>query len=383
MKPSITIIKISLCIALVLSSSSQVIAQTSDYRISADWQALGWTLPKNFSPEQIPLFKGLNAARGTWAFEAKAGVGKNAAELKGRLVVAGGAQGGMASAWKLIWFWPAENPQHAIEENILAMPEGSQKFGWMLVRLGPLKYSEGQRQAKPKSSPLIFKGHWNAEKQTIRWRQSALPKLTAKQATSQEDAPAAVFEMVVDSSGRIAIQNSEKLPVGQIWTGGALTRIGDAPEEPDEPKYLAGLHEFQEGSQISDPRIMRYLPVASTDIKLISDRNGHMAHYRMTAEAFDDFLADVWEGYHKERAARPDSWVEYSKQEIVEARKGVPTGRYDPRVRSTEISFDKPLVWEPLENATRYEGPRKTSAAGATYYFDRENGIAFHDAGYW
>ena len=52
---------------------------------------------------------------------------------------------------------------------------------------------------------------------------------------------------------------------------------------------------------------MRYLPAEATDIRLISDRNGHMAHYRISAEAFDTFLARVWERYRKERAAEPKS----------------------------------------------------------------------------
>ncbi len=123
----------------------------------------------------------------------------------------------------------------------------------------------------------------------------------------------------------------------------------------------------QRGSEISDPRIIRYLPAEATDIRLISDRNEHMAHYRISAEAFDRFLAGVWERYRKERAAKPTSWVDYSEEQITAARQGSPVGRYQPRVRSTDIIFKKPIVWEPLENATRYEGPRKMSAAGATY----------------
>ena len=383
MRHVIAIATMFLCTAALLSSSRQAAAQTPESQVSADWKALGWTLPESFSPDQIALFKGLNAARGTWSFEAETVDGDTTTALTGNLVTTGGSQGGMASAWNLIWSWPAENPQHAIVENIVAMPEKNQQFGLMLVRFGPVKYSEAQLKQKPKVPPTIFMGQWDAEKQTVSWTLRGLPGKQGNQAATQEDAPAPAFEMVVAPDGKISIQNSENLPTGQISTGGATARTGEAPQEPEKPEFLTGMHRFQKGSEISDPRIMRYLPVEATDIRLISDRNGHMAHYRISAEAFDTFLAEVWERYREECAAHPKSWVHYSKEEITAARKGSPVGRYEPRARSTEIIFDKPIVWEPLENATRYEGPHKRSAAGATYYFDRETGIACHDAGYW
>ena len=383
MRHVIAIATMFLCTAALLSSSRRAVAQTPESQVSADWQALGWTLPKSFSPDQIALFKGLNAARGTWSFEAETVDGDTTTALTGNLVTTGGSRGGMASAWNLIWSWPAENPQHAIAENILAMPERKQQFGLMLVRFGPVKYSEAQLKQKPKVPPTIFMGQWDAENQTVSWTLRGLPGKPGNQAATQEDAADPAFEMVVAPDGKISIQNSENLPTGQISTGEATARTGEWPQEPEKPEFLTGMHRFQRGSEISDPRIMRYLPVEATDIRLISDRNGHMVHYRISAEAFDTFLAEVWERYREECAARPKSWVHYSKEEITAARKGSRVGRYEPRARSTEINFDKPIVWEPLENATRYEGPHKRSAAGATYYFDRETGIACHDAGYW
>ena len=380
MRPVIAIATMFLCTAILLASSRQAGAQTPKSQISADWQALGWTLPKSFSPDQVALFKGLNAARGTWSFEAKTADGKAATALTGRLLASGGSQGGMASAWNLIWSWPAENPQHAIVENIVAMPEEKQ-FGLMLVRFGPVKYSEAQLQQKPRVPPTFFMGQWDAEKQTVSWTRRSLRGRKGNQAARQEDIPA--FEMVVAPTGKISIQNSGNLPAGQISTGGATARTGEVPRRSGKPEFLAGMHRIQNGSEISDPRIMRYLPVEATDIRLISDRNGHMAYYRISAEAFDTFLAQVWDRYRKEHAAKPKSWVDYNEEQITAARKGRTVGRYEPKVRSTEITFDKPIVWEPLENATRHGGPRKRSAAGATYYFDREAGIACHDAGYW
>jgi hypothetical protein len=370
-----------LCTAVLLFSSRQAVAQTPAPKVSADWQALGWTLPESFSPDQIALFKGLNAARGTWSFVAETVDGDTTTALTGNLVATGGSQGGMASSWSLTWSWPAENPQYTIEEQIMAMPEKNQQFGLMLVRFGPVKYSEAQLKQMPKVPPTIYMGQWDAEKQTVKWRLRRLPEKQGHQATTQEDAPA--FEMLVAPDGKISIQNSENLPAGQISTCGATARTGKAPQKPEEPEFLTGMHRVQKGSEISDSRIMRYLPAEATDIRLISDRNGHMVHYRISAEAFDTFLAKVWERYRKERAAEPKRWVDYSEESIIAALKGSPVGRYEPKARSTEIIFDNPIVWESLENATSYEGPRRRSAAGATYYFDRETGIACHDAGYW
>ena len=370
-----------LCTAVLLFSSRQAVAQTPAPKVSADWQALGWTLPESFSPDQIALFKGLNAARGTWSFVAETVDGDTTTALTGNLVATGGSQGGMASSWSLTWSWPAENPQYTIEEQIMAMPEKNQQFGLMLVRFGPVKYSEAQLKQMPKVPPTIYMGQWDAEKQTVKWRLRRLPEKQGHQATTQEDAPA--FEMLVAPDGKISIQNSENLPAGQISTCGATARTGKAPQKPEEPEFLTGMHRVQKGSEISDSRIMRYLPAEATDIRLISDRNGHMAHYRISAEAFDTFLAKAWERYRKERAAEPKRWVDYSEESIIAALKGSPVGRYEPKARSTEIIFDNPIVWESLENATSYEGPRRRSAAGATYYFDRETGIACHDAGYW
>ena len=380
LRHAITIAIMLLCTAVLLSPSRPAAAQTPKSQISADWQALGWTLPEGFSPDQIALFNGLNAARGTWSFEAETVDGDAATALTGKLVTTGGSQGGMASAWNLIWSWPAENPQRAIVENIVAMPE-RKRFGLMLVRFGPVKYSETQLKQKPKVPPLIFMGQWDAKKQTVKWTRRSMREIIGKQAATQENAPA--FDMVVAPAGKISIRNSENLPAGQISIGGSTTRTGAAPLKPGKPEFLAGMHRFEKGSEISDPRIMRYLPVEATDIRLVSDRNGHMAHYRISAEAFDTFFAKVWERYRKERAAQPKSWVDYNEAQIIAARKGRPAGRYEPKVRSTEITFENSIVWEPLENATRYQGPQKRSAAGATYYFDREKGIACHDAGYW
>lgn len=372
-----------LCAAVLLLSGRQTCAQTAVSQASADWKALGWTLPESFAPDQIALFKGLNAARGTWSFQAEAVDRAATSGLTGKLIVTGGPQGGMASTWNLIWSWPAENPQQAIVETIVATPGKNQQFSLMLVRFGPLKYSEPQLKPPPRGQRTIFMGHWDAGKQTLNWNQQRLPETPAAQETTQQNRAVAKLEMVITADGKISLQGSENLQAGQILTGGVIVRLGDPPPPPEQDSFLTGMHRFPKGSEISDRRITRYLPADATDVRLISDRNGHMAHYRISAESFDTFLKNSWDRYTKERAANPESWIHYSDGDITAAREGSLVGRYEPKVRSTEILFDKPVVWEPLENATKYEGPRKKSAAGATYYFDREKGIACHDAGYW
>ena len=382
MKKEFSMVVVLLCVAAFLSAPPPIAAQTPASQISPEWQALGWTLPKSYSPDQIALFKGLNAARGTWSLEAER-LGANApTPLAGKLLVKGGSGGGMASAWNLIWLWPADHPQHAIIENILAMPEKEQ-FGLMLVRFGPVEYSEDQPMQKPNTPPSFFTGRWDGKKQKITWVSRPPFGGESDEDAAKEDTSSPAFEMLVDAVGKIAIQNGKHLPEGQIQAGRAIVRLEEAPQKSGEPQLLTGLHHIEKGSEISDPRILRYLPSEASDIHLISDRNGHMAHYRISPKAFDAFLEQVWERYREERATKPESWLDYSEEEIAEALKGESVGRYEPQVRSTEIIFEEVQAWEPLENAWTYSGPCKRSAAGANYYYDREKGIAFHDAGYW
>ena len=84
MKQLIAIATMFLCTAALLPSSRQAVAQTPESQVSAEWKALGWTLPKSFSPDQIALFKGLNAARGTWSFKAEAVDGDTTTALTGQ-----------------------------------------------------------------------------------------------------------------------------------------------------------------------------------------------------------------------------------------------------------------------------------------------------------
>ena len=384
MRQTIYIAMMFLFTPFILPSLRQASAQTLETQVSAEWKTLGWTLPESFPKDQLSLFKGLNAARGTWSFKGEAIDGERAAAVTGTLVISGSSQGTMASAWNLIWSWPTEDPQFAIVENIIAMPEyQNQQFGLMLFRFGPVDYSNVQAKQMPKIQPSVFQGKWDAGKQSVSWTQRNLPGERGNQKETKEKQSAAAFEMLVEANGMLSVTNSVDLLSGQISTAQATERAGEWEQEAGEPEFLTGLHRIAKGSEITDPRIIRYLPAEATDIKLISDRSGHIAHYRISSEAFDKFFERVWKRYREDRAAEPKRWVDYSEEEITEALKGSPFGRYEPVVQSAEMIFDKPIVWEPLDNATSYDGPRRSSAAGATYYFDRESGIAFQEAGYW
>ena len=53
-----------------LASSEQAVAQSPPTKPATTWQDLGFNqVPEGLSTDMIPLFEGLNEARGTWSFE--------------------------------------------------------------------------------------------------------------------------------------------------------------------------------------------------------------------------------------------------------------------------------------------------------------------------
>lgn len=160
--------------------SRQAVAQTPESQVSADWKALGWTLPESFSPDQIAFFKGLNAARGTWSFEAETVVEDAATTVAGKLVITGGSQGGMASAWNMTWSWPAENPQHAIYENIMAMPEKKPTIRSDAVPLWAREIFRGSTQAEAKGSTHYVYGTMGCRKTDRQLDPAALARKTGQ-----------------------------------------------------------------------------------------------------------------------------------------------------------------------------------------------------------
>ena len=100
---------------------------------------------------------------------------------------------------------------------------------------------------------------------------------------------------------------------------------------------------------------------------MLSERSGHLARYKVKETDFMRFLDELWE-------AKKDSSA-HKRDEM--------SGEGEPANRETMAIYLKATGWKPLDNAITYFSPSKRSGAMTTYYYDREAGIAYHDAGYW
>jgi hypothetical protein len=128
-------------------------------------------------------------------------------------------------------------------------------------------------------------------------------------------------------------------------------------------KFRYGEFEYQNYDEVDDFLVERYLPPFATGIQ-------------MPEEEFRKFMIGVWKQYKKDFQASSDSWVEYGDFEIEENLKGKLSKRMVTR-------FAETVGWEQIEGSIIYEGPRRRSHAGATYYHDRKKNVFYHDAGYW
>ena len=141
-------------------------------------------------------------------------------------------------------------------------------------------------------------------------------------------------------------------------------------------KFRYGEFEYQNYDEVDDFLVERYLPPVATGIKLHLHGNGHFAQYQMPEEEFRKFMIGVWKQYKKDFQASSDSWVEYGDLEIEENLKGKLS-------KGMVTRFADTVGWEHIEGSIIYEGPRRRSHAGATYYHDRKKNVFYHDAGYW
>lgn len=346
----------------VLFTTYEVVAQSPPSMTTTTWQDLGYNqLPKGFSTDEISLFEGLNEARGTWSFEGEITDGEAATPVKGILQIMGNPKAGMVAMWKMDWGWPADDPEHLINCVIMASPNKT-GFDLRLIRIGPMNPLV---KKDPRIQRTMFNGAWNLENRTITWSQSALPIRLGDQPAKQDVAkPKQSFEMVVAADGHISIHNSKHASQGQLVAGKASVRTAKAPAEA---ATVSGKHSFKTVAEISDPRIKPWLPPQATEISVLSDRGGHLARYKISEADLMKFLDQLWE-------AKKDSSAH--KREMM-------SGEGDPAKQRTMNIFSKVAGWEPLENATTYYSPSKGSGAMTTYHYDREAGIAYHDAGYW
>ena len=349
--------------AAVLFTSLQAVAQSPPPKKATTWQDLGFNqLPAGFSTDLIPLFEGLNEARGTWSFEGKMAGDDEAAALIGSLQIGGNPKSGMFPAWQMAWSWPADDPGQTLIYNVMAGPR-KDGFDLMLIRIGPVK-NPAAENAKPRVLPTPFQGTWNLENRTITWTQRDLPaglpgKPTEKDASKSKQS----FEMVVAADGKILIRSSKHVPPGQMTSGKTIVRTGKAPAEPIT---LTGAHRFKTAAEVLDRRIKPWLPPQATEISLLSERNGHYARYKVEEDHFMKFLDGLWEADKGSSAHKRD--------ERAEGKPGSP---------ESIAKRLKTVGQEPLGNFRVYYSPSKRSAAMTTYYYDREAGIAYHDRGYW
>ena len=348
--------------AAVLFTTYEVVAQSPRSKTTTTWQDLGYNqLPKGFSTDEISLFEGLNEARGTWSFEGEITDGEAATPLQGSLQIVGNSKAGMVPFWKMAWRWPADDPGLMINYNVMASP-GKTRFDLMLVQVGPVKVPTS---ATTKPTPTIFKGTWNLENRTIAWTESDLPTRRGGQAAKEDTSrPRRSFEMVVGTDGKVSIGNCKHASQGQMLGGTALLRTGKAPADP---VTLTGKHSFKTVAEISDQRIRPCLPPQAKGISVLSERSGHLARYKVKETDFMRFLDELWE-------AKKDSSA-HKRDEM--------SGEGEPANRETMAIYLKATGWKPLDNAITYFSPSKRSGAMTTYYYDREAGIAYHDAGYW
>ena len=170
--------------------------------------------------------------------------------------------------------------------------------------------------------------------------------------------------MTVAADGMISIQKSEHMLEGQLVSGKAVARTGNAPAAQ---VILTGKHSFKTAAEIADRRIKPCLPPQATEISLLSERGGHFAKYKISEADFMKFLDQLWEA---------------SKDSSAHQRESM-GGEGEPANREGMARRFKAAGWEPLDNAITYYSPSRPNGAMTTYYYDRNAGIAYHDTGYW
>ena len=127
-----------------------------------------------------------------------------------------------------------------------------------------------------------------------------------------------------------------------------------------------GVFSYDNYSKVGDHRVYRYLPTKSKSVALQKYASGHRAKYSISESDLTTFLDDLWSQYGKNSAI--------SRKELN-----------DGQAVSTESIGDifGDLGWPPLQDPIELHSPYGQNGAGATYYFDRTSGVAYHRAGYW
>ena len=129
--------------------------------------------------------------------------------------------------------------------------------------------------------------------------------------------------------------------------------------------YRFGLFHYKAFSDVKDWRVERYLPTTAQSITVEKYAQGHRAKYSISEPDLLEFLDELWDKYgERSRMSRDDL-------------------HSDSHVTEDQHKQFGDLGWPVLENAIELHSPVKSNWAGATYYFDRDTGTAYHRAGYW
>lgn len=353
-------------LAVVTQSMSwQAVAQSPSTGKATTWQDLGFNqLPQGFATDWIPLFEGLNEARGTWSFEGEIAGDKAVETIKGNLKVGGNPTSGMVPTWQFAWTRTDGDPGNTLIFNVMAGPN-KDGFDLMLIRFGPSEKKPGQENAKPRGLPTPFKGKWNGATKTITWTERDLSAGSpARQPAKETSKLSQTFEMTVTADGKIQVRNSKNPPPGMLTSARVIARTA---KPPVDPITLTGKHSFKTAAEVLDPRIKPFLPPQATEISLLSERNGHYARYKVDENHFKKFLDGLWEA-DKGRSAH--------KRESM-------SGEGKPVNREAMGKCFQAAGWPPLDKAIQYHSPSRSNGAMTTFYYDREAGIAYQDTGYW
>jgi len=119
-------------------------------------------------------------------------------------------------------------------------------------------------------------------------------------------------------------------------------------------------------ADVGDFRIYRYLPLSAKKITLHKFASGHNAKYSIAETELATYVDDAWEKYGH-----------HSSIPRKKAKRG------EPDQFSSSKIFLKQNGWSLSVDSVVYEIPYAANGAGATYYYDRATGTAYHEGGYW
>lgn len=127
-----------------------------------------------------------------------------------------------------------------------------------------------------------------------------------------------------------------------------------------------GVFQYAAFEDVKDSRIERFLPPAARNITLEKSALGHRARYTIEEPGLQAYVDDLWRKYGQYSA-------------VPRSALGDGTTVTDEAFKHNFAGLD----WAPMKTAITFHSPVEDDGGGATYYFDRASGVAYHRAGYW